>query len=251
MKHKANILLIGNVHRKDIESIPNMKVTYSYSENEITNLVINNNYDLILSSPSQIKISISNLVQNLDSIQNYFSKESEKKFKHIVLTSSELEETICEKKGLLFYPAHRNLKPLILQILSSLEEAKQDDTNKSSAIIDFEELFIRVDNNREFIKKVIERFFELKDSRIQDILLPIEQGDFTAAKDAAHKLKGVLGNFAMNQARASIIELEKLILNENSKEALLKIQQLDSEIESAREFYQDHLSLFQNSSDSM
>lgn len=243
MKHKANILFIGNAHRKDIESIPNMRVTYSHAEEEYVDLVINNNYDLIFSHPSQIKISITNLIQHFNSIENYFHSISKKKFQHIFLTSSEFEESVCKKKNLIHFPAHSNLSSIVRDLLS---KKNSNNTIKNQAIINFEELFTRVDNNRVFIKKVIERFFELKDSRIQDIFTPIQQHDFNSAKSATHKLKGVVGNFAMNKARNTILELEDLILNKNTNEIQFKIQQLNSELEEAKKFYLKNIELFQD-----
>jgi len=101
-----------------------------------------------------------------------------------------------------------------------------------------------VDNNRNFIKEVIEKFFEIKDSRISDIRTPLLNSDLKKAKDAAHKLKGVLANFSMIQARTTIIELEQLIQKSDIDSAEEKLNELEEKINIAHEYYHENQDQF-------
>ncbi|WP_083464658.1 Hpt domain-containing protein [Marinifilum fragile] len=79
--------------------------------------------------------------------------------------------------------------------------------------------------------------FSIKESRISEILVPLESGDYKKAKDSAHKLKGVLANFSMLEAKATIIELEQIILSEDMVKSLSKLKELNDKIDLAKEFY--------------
>ena len=244
MKHNHHILLVGFQNQLDIESIPGISISKCQLVQQATESVIKENFDLII---SKFQIEASNAIelhQSLDSIKKYYSGTSPKNFKFLIITSSIQEEEVCKQNQVLFYPDSMNLRSLVLKLIDLPKEPKRND--KKPAIIDFKELFIRVDNNREFIQTVIEKFFEIRDSRIQDIRVPLQNKEFKKAKDAAHKLKGVLANFSMQEARATIIELEKLILEHDLAASTKKLEELVLQIEKAKDFYNQNLDVFKN-----
>lgn len=242
MKHKANILLVGFTQSLSIESLAGISFSKCYSLEELTELVISNEYHLVISN---FKVGDQNALeinQSLESLKAYYADSAPKSFKLLVLTSNEEEDDICKANKLLYFPEEMNLKSLILKLIDLPREPVR--TGKDLAIIDFKELFIRVDNNRAFIKEVIEKFFDIKESRISDIQTPLENGDFKKAKDSAHKLKGVLANFSMLQAKSTIIELEQVIMNEDQDASFQKLYELVQKIDQAKEFYLSHQDQF-------
>lgn len=244
MKHKANLLLLGFTNHSDLESLSKISITKGNSISEAIELVTANNFNLIISKYDLSDANAIDLYKSLKSLKEYYKGDSKKEFKLLILTSSSKQEEICKQNNILYYPESMNLKSLILRLIDLPVEPRR--ANKNLAIIDFKELFIRVDNNREFIKEVIEKFFEIKESRISDIKTPLVNLDFKKSKDAAHKLKGVLANFSMLEARATIIELEKLILNEEQEAALKKLNELILEIEKTVDFYHKNKDQFKN-----
>jgi HPt (histidine-containing phosphotransfer) domain-containing protein len=244
MKHKANILLLGFNQTLSIESLPDINFSKCDSIEELTELLISNSYNLIIS-----KFTVGNkdalyIYQTLESLKKDYSTIFTEECKLLILTSTELEDDICKQNKILYFPEVMNLKFLILKLIELPVEPQKE--NKNFAIIDFEELFIRVDNNRAFIKEVIEKFFSIKESRIDEIRTPLLNGDLKKSKDSAHKLKGVLANFSMLKAKSTLIELEKLILNENIDGALQKLNELIEKIDEAKEFYLSNQNQFIN-----
>ena len=242
MKHKANILLLGFTSHKGIESIKNISISQCSSMQETTEKVMANNFDLIISKYQFDNATALELNQSLEALKLYYTGSSEKKFRLLIITSSADQEDICKKNKLLYFPVEMNLRSLVLQLIDLPREPKR--TNKNLAIINFKELFVRVDNNRNFIKEVIEKFFEIKDSRISDIRTPLLNSDLKKAKDAAHKLKGVLANFSMIQARTTIIELEQLIQKSDIDSAEEKLNELEEKINIAHEYYHENQDQF-------
>ncbi|WP_096430703.1 response regulator [Labilibaculum antarcticum] len=244
MKHKPHILLIGFHNSLNIDSMTQIVFRNCNTGQEAIELIIEENFDLIISKYQLDDQNAIELNQSFESVKSYYTNTAPKKIKLLVITTNLEEEQICKDNKLLFFPDTFNLKSLILKLIDLPREAKRGD--KKTTIINFKDLFIRVDNNREFIKTVIEKFFEIKDSRINDIKLPLANGDFKLAKDAAHKLKGVLANFSMEEARTTIIELEKHILDKDQELSLQKLNQLITDIEKARKFYLDNQDQFKS-----
>lgn len=244
MKHKPNILLIGLHNSLKLDSMPQISFKNSNTGQEAIELIIEENFDLIISKYQLDDQNAIELNQSTKSVKNYYANTAPKKFKLLIITTNLEEELICKDNKLLFYPETLNLKSLILKLIELPREPKRND--KKAVVINFKELFIRVDNNREFIQTVIEKFFKIRVSRIKDIENPLKNGDFKLAKDAAHKLKGVLANFSMEKARTTIIELEKHILDNEQELSLQKLDQLILDIESAREFYLTNLNQFKS-----
>ncbi len=242
MEHKSNILLIGFNNSLNIESMTQIAFKNCNTGQEAIELIIEENFDLIISKYQLNDQNSIELNQSLQSIKSYYANSTPKKIKLLIITTNLEEEQICKDNKLLFFPDTLNLKSLILKLIELPIEAKRGD--KKAVIINFKDLFVRVDNNREFIQTVFVKFFEIRDARIQDIKVPLTNGDFKLAKDAAHKLKGVLANFSMEEARTTIIELEKHILDKDQELSLQKLDQLIADIENAREFYLANLDQF-------
>ena len=244
MKHKPNILLIGLHNSLKLDSMPQISFKNCNIGQEAVELIIEENFDLVISKYQLDDQNAIELNQSTESVKNYYINTAPKKFKLLIITSNLEEEQICKDNKLLFYPETLKLQSLILKLIEFSREPQR--VAEKGILINFKDLFIRVDNNREFIQTVIERFFEIRDSRIKDIKESLKNGNFKHAKDATHKLKGVLANFSMEVARTTIIELEKLILDHQQKLSLQKLDQLINDIENAREFYLTNLKQFKS-----
>lgn len=244
MKHKPNILLIGLNNSLKLDLMNHISFKNCNNEQEAIELIIQNDFDLIISKYQLNNQNAIELNQSIKSIKNYYANTEQKIFKLLIITTNTEEEKICKDNKLLFHPETLNLKSLILKLIKVPKECIK--TDKKIIVINFKDLFIRVDNNREFIQTVIEKFFEIRDSRIEDIKEPLKNGNYKLAKDAAHKLKGVLANFSMEVAKTTIIELEKLILDNKQKLSLQKLDQLIVDIEDARKFYLANLDQFKS-----
>ncbi|MCT4602305.1 MAG: Hpt domain-containing protein [Marinifilum sp.] len=245
MKHKANILLVGFTYSLSIESLPGIHFSKCDSIERLTEMLISDDYNLVISKFNVGNKNAPEINQILESLKSYYADSTPKSFKLLILTSSESEDDICKSNKILYFPEEMNLKSLILKLIDLPREPKKSD--KDLAIIDFKELFIRVDNNRAFIKEVMEKFFSIQESRISEIRIPLESGDFKKAKNSAHKLKGVLANFSMLEAKATIIELEQAIVSEDLKASLSKLNELIQKINEAKNYYhtnQDQFKIF-------
>ncbi|MBN2597613.1 Hpt domain-containing protein [Labilibaculum sp.] len=211
---------------------------------EAVELIIEENFDLIISKYQLDDQNAIELNQSVESVKNYCTNTAPKNNKLLIITTNPEEEQLCKDNEILFFPENLNLKSLIIKLIDLPRDIKRGD--KKDVIINFNDLFKRVDNNREFIQTVIEKFFEIWESRINDIQTPLNKGEFKLAKDAAHKLKGVLANFSMEVAKTTIIELEKHILDNDQELSLQKLDQLITDIENAHKFYLDKQDQFRS-----
>ncbi len=245
MKHNPQILLVGFHNSLSIESLPQITFKKCTTGQEAIELISTNQFDLII---SKYQIGDQNAIELnhvAESLRTYYTNSDPKNFKLLVVTSNPDEDKACKKSKLLYYPEVLDLKLLVLKLIELPKEPRRA-IKKEPIIIDFKELFIRVDNNRKFIQSVIEKFFEIRDSRISDIKTPLLKQEYKQAKDAAHKLKGVLANFSMTEARITIVELENMILEKNQELAIQKLEQLVNDIATAEAFYQNNLDQFKN-----
>ena len=245
MKHNPQILLVGFHNSLSIESLSHITFEKCHTGQEAIELINTNQFDLII---SKFKIEDKNAIelnQVAQSLKNYYTNSDPKKFKLLVITSNPDEDKACKENKLLYYPEALDLKLLVVKLIELPKEPRRT-AKKEPVIINFKELFIRVDNNREFIQTVIDKFFEIKDSRINDIKTPLLNKEYEQAKEAAHKLKGVLANFSMMEARITIAELENLIVEKNLELAIQKLEQLENDIEIAKDFYLKNLNQFKN-----
>lgn len=245
MKHKPQILLVGFHNSLSIESLPQITFKKCNTGQEAIDLISVNQFVLIISKFQIDDQTVIELNQVAESLRTYYTNSDPKDFKLLVLTSNSDEDKACKDSNLLYFPETLDLKLLVLKLIELPKEPKRV-VKEEPIIINFKELFIRVDNNREFIQTVIEKFFEIRDSRIDDIKTPLLNKEYKKAKDAAHKLKGVLANFSMIEARTTIVELENLLMESNQKLAIQKLEQLENDIETAKEFYLNNLDQFKN-----
>ncbi|MCT4614494.1 MAG: Hpt domain-containing protein [Marinifilaceae bacterium] len=110
--------------------------------------------------------------------------------------------------------------------------------------INFDELFKRVDNNKQFVATVMARFFELKTERIHSIKEQLIVRNYDEAHNLSHKLKGVLANFSMNIAKNKIIELENNLKFKNYKLAEENLESLDILINDCERYFNESSSIF-------
>jgi len=113
--------------------------------------------------------------------------------------------------------------------------------------IDFDDLFNRVSDNREFAKLMLETFFNSMDERLSLMDQQLENEEYDALADSAHQLKGILGNLAIHKG----FDLLKLI-HSNAKmkkgvNAAKNINLLKNELEKANKFYVKSQDLFPDS----
>jgi HPt (histidine-containing phosphotransfer) domain-containing protein len=242
MEHKLHLLLLGDKIPESIQDLSSIQIKHCTNGQTGFETFIETTFQLII---CQYQLSDQTAISLYDNIQSYlqlYPNSSKKDTKIIVITNNEKQEKDCKTRNLLYYPSSLDLSQLLLKIPISKPVQKKD-TSKLLPI-NFKELFVRVDNNRPFIKNVIEKFIEVYPDRVKQLYQLIGTNDYQGTKDAAHKLKGVLANFSMEKARQTIIEVEKSALEKNSKETTEKINLLDTQIKEAIQYFKDQQELF-------
>ncbi|MCK5820651.1 MAG: Hpt domain-containing protein [Bacteroidales bacterium] len=110
--------------------------------------------------------------------------------------------------------------------------------------IDFEDLFNRVSDNREFANKMLTVFFETWTERFDLLESLINEEKYDEFADAVHQLKGILGNLAIVVG----FDLLKLLHEEarlkNPKNIIKLLAKLKKELMNAQSFYAKNLDLF-------
>ncbi len=238
MTETAKLLILGDVKNTLNQNIPNVKFEKCSYLEQLPEIVISNDYQLLI---MPFSIENTNIIDLNDTIQSLIT-QSNKNTKLLVITNTSEEEKQCENMGIMYYPAKFPIKTLLLQILDKLHEPQQ---SNNLAIINFKELFIRVDNNRKFIKNIIDQFLLVKNDRLSDIERAFAEENYTIVKNSAHKLKGVLSNFAMQKAAKSAADLENMLKNNSLHTDIEdKIKELTNNINEAIEFYLKNKSIF-------
>ncbi|MCK4412517.1 MAG: response regulator [Candidatus Eisenbacteria sp.] len=98
------------------------------------------------------------------------------------------------------------------------QEAREEDSAPGDAgsadqltvPIDFVELRERIDGDDELLRALVEVFLTESANLQERIIVAFEQGDASALREAAHGLKGALGNLAAHDAAAAAARLERL-----------------------------------------
>jgi len=110
--------------------------------------------------------------------------------------------------------------------------------------IDFEDLFDRVSDNRDFAGKMLSGFFETWTERFDllDSLLHEEKYDEFA--DRAHQLKGILGNLAIHKAFDLLKSIHEEARLKNSKKLVKLLAALKKELMRAQLFFEENKTLF-------
>ena len=83
-------------------------------------------------------------------------------------------------------------------------------TNDDPPLFDKEALLTAFDNDRDFLKEIIEMFIADTPKMIKEIEAAIDGNDASDLKRTAHALKGMLGNFQAHDAADHALALEKM-----------------------------------------
>ena len=110
--------------------------------------------------------------------------------------------------------------------------------------IDFKDLFNRVSDNREFALRMLNSFFDTYEDRMKQLKASFEQKDFDNLADAAHQMKGILGNLALTQGHSLLKSLHESARLKDEKKINKLISSLEAEIDKARQYLQQNLELF-------
>jgi HPt (histidine-containing phosphotransfer) domain-containing protein len=84
----------------------------------------------------------------------------------------------------------------------------QDDKLEVEEVIDRKALMVRLNNDTELLKELIEYFLQSYPHQLQEIEASIANQDAETLRRVAHTLKGSLGNFCANKGYELAYELE-------------------------------------------
>lgn len=76
-------------------------------------------------------------------------------------------------------------------------------------VLDRKELFIRIDDDMELLQELVELFLEDYPQLLENIKTAVENQDAVGLKQAAHALKGSVGNFCADKAFQHAADLEE------------------------------------------
>jgi two-component system, sensor histidine kinase and response regulator len=93
-----------------------------------------------------------------------------------------------------------------------------------------EELLVRLDDDRAFLCDLLRVYREDSQVNMQKAKAALAKGDLAELTRAAHTLKGMLRNLAMNGAAEAAGELENVSRQENSKQAEKLLSQLEQSL---------------------
>lgn len=80
-----------------------------------------------------------------------------------------------------------------------------------SPIVNFPELLVRVDHDRELLRDLINIFREEFPNLVEDLRQAIATNNFKQVTTASHTLKGMLANLAVTRATAAAAEIEQKV----------------------------------------
>lgn len=89
-------------------------------------------------------------------------------------------------------------------------QLQEEEKTPSSAIFDFEAAMEVVVGNKELFHEIGNLFIVTLPEYLNDIKNGIEKGDVRAVEQAAHSLKGSVGNFGARRSHEAALKLEKL-----------------------------------------
>lgn len=241
MRHKPHILLVGMDQQITDPKFQHISFHKCTSAQEALEIFIETDL-LLLVCPFQMSdLTAPGLYHNLKSFLALYPDSKKQDTKLLVITHTAEEEKQCKDLKIMYYPYDMDFSDLLNKIINTSDFQPQ---KEQLLPINLDELFLRVDNNRAFIKTVIEKFFATYRERTEEICKLISQDAHQQTKDSAHKLKGVLANFSMEKARKTIIEIEKCALDKNTEKTLRLVEILNKQIEEAKDYYKKHKDLF-------
>lgn len=241
MEHKTHILLAGESKEYSLSNIENITLHKCSTAQEALENFIETDLQLMVCPFQMTDKTALELNKEIQSFLSLYPKSSKQDTKLLVITHNTDQEKQCQEHKIMHFPERLDLSVLLIKLVDSLKRTPEKD---NLLPINFEDLFRRVDNNRIFIKEIIERFFNIYKQRTDELRELIKSNSYQETKDSAHKLKGVLNNFSMEKARITIIEIEHSALAQNSEQTLSLIDKLEKQIKEAQSFYLDHHNLF-------
>ncbi len=111
--------------------------------------------------------------------------------------------------------------------------------------INFDDLFERVSDNREFADRMLTSFFDTWTERFDAIEASLIEEDYDVLADRAHQLKGILGNLAVEDGFDLLKTIHEEARLKNSKKLNKLLASLKKELQNAQKFYADSKSLFE------
>jgi HPt (histidine-containing phosphotransfer) domain-containing protein len=103
-----------------------------------------------------------------------------------------------------------------------------------ASAIDREEILARLSGDRELIAEVVDLFVADRATLLGDIRRAVAQKDPKAAREAAHRLKGVLATLAARAATATAQRLEELARNGDLSAVPSALDALEREVDAAQ-----------------
>jgi len=97
--------------------------------------------------------------------------------------------------------------------------------------IDRAEILGRLSGDRELIAEVVDLFVADRATLLDDLRRAVSNNDARAARDAAHRLKGVLATLAARGALSTTIKLEELARMGDLRAAPATLDTLEREVE--------------------
>lgn len=115
---------------------------------------------------------------------------------------------------------------------------------ENSSIIDITDLLERVDDNSDFARMMLEKFFETYFERINEINDNIAAEDYIELKNNAHKLKGVVANLSLKKCFNMVYQLEQSAVAKNKNECVSKVAESVKYIQEAQNYLENNPDLF-------
>ena len=103
-----------------------------------------------------------------------------------------------------------------------------------ASAIDREEILGRLSGDRELIAEVVDLFVADRATLVGDIRRAVSENDAKAAREAAHRLKGVLATLAARPATSTAQKLEELARKCDLAAAPSTLDLLEREVDAAQ-----------------
>ncbi len=122
----------------------------------------------------------------------------------------------------------------VLEGLLTCPPGGQDSTSVetvSEDVLDTEATWANVEGDRELLAEMVRLFEETSPKIMAQIQSAFESKDAAGLRDAAHTLKGCVGNFAARRTLAAVGRLEDLVRTERWQEVSAALESLQEEME--------------------
>jgi two-component system sensor histidine kinase/response regulator len=109
----------------------------------------------------------------------------------------------------------------------------QQDDHSSQVAVNVTELLIRVDNDRDLLRELIEIFKEEFPRLLQQLREHIVRGDMKSVENTSHGLKGMLSGLSAMRAAGVAARIEQMGRDGNSSGLNDEVALLEREVEKA------------------